>query len=186
MPHNPIDLKGGMHFADAARSPTRPTCSLPVRKDDFLSINIDDHVHQQGVQELQDTLIGRMLLKQGVKSMPISVLKASIDKTWNIQGAWSLVPLGKGYFNIRMEELKKRDRIFRRRSWPTEFGTLRLQSWIPEFNQYKVSSPVVNVCVRIYELPMEYFKTSIIEAIASALGLVVNIDERTRSQTYYH
>lgn len=158
-PHNPINLRGGMHFVDVARPSIRPSCTLPVRKGDFLSINIDDHVHHQGVRELQDTLIGRILLKQGVKPMPTSNLKASIDKIWNVQGAWFLVPLGKGYFNIRMEDLAERDRIFKRRSWLTEFGTLRLQQWIPKFNSYKVSSPMVNVWVRIYDCPWNISKS---------------------------
>lgn len=94
--------------------------------------------------------------------------------------------IGKGVFNVRIENMNERDHIFKRRSWSTKFGTFRLQQWIPEFNPYKVSSPIINVWARIYELPMEYFKVPIIEAIASVIGPIVSIDERTESQTYYH
>lgn len=114
-------------FVDAVRPLNRAQHSQPVQKGEFLSINIDDHIHQQGVRELQNTLIGRMLLKKGVKPMSTTDLKAFINNVWNIQGLWYLVPLGKGYFNIRMENMMERDKIFKRRSWSTEFGNFRLQ-----------------------------------------------------------
>lgn len=111
--------------------------------------------------------------------MPTSELKASLDKVWNIKGEWKLVTLGKGYFNIQLSDIRKRDKIFLRRSWPSEFGTMHVQKWMPKFKSYKISSPIVNVWACIFELPMEYFHVPIIEAIASALGPVVNIDKHT-------
>lgn len=49
-------------------------------------MNIDDAVHQQGVRELESSLIGRIMLKMGVKHMSTSELNASIDRVWNIKG----------------------------------------------------------------------------------------------------
>lgn len=119
--------------------------SLPVRKGEYLAVNIDDVLHQQGVRKLENTLIGWMMLKQGVKPISTSDLKTSIDKVWNIQGQWKLIPLWKGYFNIQTEDLRERDIIFLRRAWPSEFGIMRLQKWMPEFNPYKITSSMMNV-----------------------------------------
>lgn len=58
-------------------------------------MNIDDSLHQQGVLKLENSLIGRMMLKQGVKPMPIATLKASLDQTRNIVRPWKLITLGK-------------------------------------------------------------------------------------------
>lgn len=127
----------------------------PVRKGEFLSINIDDSIHQQGVRELQNSLIGLVLLKSGAKLMPNIELKASLDKIWNIKGDWKFVTLGKGYFSIQFADLRDSGIIFTSQSWPQEIGIIRLQKWVPEFNPYKLKSPIVNFWVRIYKLPME-------------------------------
>lgn len=111
----------------------------------------------RALKKLENTLIGWMMSKQWVKPMPISDLKISVDKIWEIRGQWKLIPLEKGYFNIQMEDSSGRDRIFRRRSWPSEFGIMCLQNWTPELNPYKISFLMVNVWVRIYELPQVYF-----------------------------
>lgn len=69
-----------------------------------------------------------MMLKIGVKPMPTD-LKDSINKVWKIQCRWKLILLGRGYFNIQMEDWPERDRIFSKRAWPSEFGTMRLQKY---------------------------------------------------------
>lgn len=122
------------------------------------------------------------MLKMGVKHMSTSELNASIDRVWNIKGEWKLVTLGKEYFNIQMADLRERDGVFLKRSWTSEFGTIRLQKRPPDFNPYKISSSTVNVWVRIFELLMKYFHELIIEDIASAPGPIVNMDERTRNR----
>lgn len=118
--------------------------------------------------------------------MATPTLKEAIDKVWQIQGEWHLITLGKGYFNIQLPTTGEYDRIFKRRSWQTEFGLLGLQRWTPEFNPYKLASPLVNVWVHIYEIQQEYFHEHIIEAIASVLGPVVSMDQRTKDGTMCH
>lgn len=51
---------------------------------------------------------------------------------------------------------------------------------------YKVNFPISHVWIRIYELPPEYFYEPIINVIASAIGPVVAIDERTRTREMLH
>lgn len=171
-------------FANALNPHLRNRTVTPVRNGEFLSINIDDALHRQGVRKLENTLIGLLMLKQGVK--PTTSLKDSLDQIWQIQGPWRLITLGKGYFNIQLEDESEHDRIFTKRSWPSEFGTMRLQRWTPEFNPYKISSPMVNVWVHIYEIPQEYFHEHIIESIASALVNVVSIDQRIKDGSMCH
>lgn len=159
---------------------------MPVRKGDYLSVNIDDSLHQQGVKKLEQSLMGRMILKQGTKPMATPILKDTVDRVWNIEGDWHLITLGKGYFNIQFLNHSEYERIFRKRSWQIEFELFRLQRWTPEFNPYKLASPLVNVWVRIYEIPQEYFHEHIIEAIASVLGNVISMDQRTKDGTMCH
>lgn len=119
----------------------------------------------QGVKELQNSIIGRVLLKSGEKPMPINELKSSLDNVWNIRGDWKIVTLGKGFFNIQIMDLREQDRIFLKRSWPFKFGTIRLQRWVPEFIPYKVSSPLVNVWVRIYDCQWSIFMSLLLSVL---------------------
>lgn len=40
--------------------------------------------------------------------------------------------------------------------------------------------------MHIYEIPMEFFQPKIIHALASALGTVIKMDDRTRNRTMCH
>lgn len=63
---------------------------------------------------------------------------------------------------------------------------MRLQEWRPNFNPYRVNSPIVNVWIRIFELPLEYFYVPNIHAITSAICPVISIDERTQKRERCH
>lgn len=141
-PQKGINIKS---FANAILPQSRFRNPQPVRKGKYLSVNIDDSLHQQGVRKLEKSLIGCMMLKQGVKPMPTETLKKSLDQTWEIMGDWKLITLGKGYFNLQFSIDSERDCIFSKRSWQSEFGNMRIQRCTPEFNPYKVESPLVNV-----------------------------------------
>ncbi|KAL8546962.1 hypothetical protein ACS0TY_006609 [Phlomoides rotata] len=80
---------------------------------------------------------------------------------------------------IRFSLLEDRDRIFRRRHWLLQPGVFRLQSWVQDFNPNRVCSSLAQVWVRIMDLPMEYWQPSILEAMASAFGTLIRIDDHT-------
>ncbi|KAL8488288.1 hypothetical protein ACS0TY_024530 [Phlomoides rotata] len=63
------------------------------------------------------------------------------------------------------------------------WGLLRLQRWVQDFNPYKVSTSVAQVWIRISKLPLEYWNNNIIMALASAVGTVIKLDERTASRS---
>lgn len=60
----------------------------PIRKGDYLSINIDDQVHQMGVREHANSLIAKVLLKAKVEPMSSTDLRAAINEVWEILGNW--------------------------------------------------------------------------------------------------
>lgn len=85
-PQRPLANIGDKSFANVLTPQARDRVAQPVRKGDLLSVNIDDSLHQQGVRKLEKSLIGRMMLKQGVKPMPTDSLKASLDLAWKVNG----------------------------------------------------------------------------------------------------
>ncbi|KAL8521795.1 hypothetical protein ACS0TY_012089 [Phlomoides rotata] len=62
------------------------------------------------------------------------------------------------------------ERIFAKRTWQIKPGYLRLQRWVQDFNPYKVSSSVAQ-------------NPNIITALASAVGTVIKLYDRTTSRS---
>lgn len=58
----------------------------PTRKGEFLSVNIDDMIHQHGVKEHENSLIARVMLKPKVESMSRTALRDSINEIWDVPG----------------------------------------------------------------------------------------------------
>lgn len=94
--------------------------------------------------------------------------------------------MGKGYYNIHITSHIEQERPLARRIWTFQYGTVKLQSWIPKFNPYKVNSPIAHVWVSTFEHPPEYFCELIIRAIASTIDYVVTIDECTKNREMLH
>lgn len=67
------------------------------------------------------------MFKTGLKTMSSTEqLKAALQTSWMVSGSWRIVPIGKGYFNVSIDNIIERNRLLLRRSWPSEFGTIRL------------------------------------------------------------
>ncbi|KAL8466114.1 hypothetical protein ACS0TY_035284 [Phlomoides rotata] len=155
----------------------------PVRKGMYLTVTVDEQLYKDGVSELRDFLIGRIIHVRGDKPLAHEGLITRLRGVWGIKTPWSLTPLGEGYYNIRLSCNADREKIFARRSWQLKPGLLRLQCWVPNFNPFRVNTSVVQAWIRISELPLEYWNKHIITALASAVGTVIKIDERTLSRT---
>ncbi|KAL8498925.1 hypothetical protein ACS0TY_022040 [Phlomoides rotata] len=94
-----------------------------------------------------------------------------------------MIPIGEGYYSIQFSCVEDRERVFSRRTWQLKLGLLRLQRWVPDFNPYRVTTSVVQVWIHISELPLEYWNKYIISALASAVGTVIKIDDRTLNKS---
>ncbi|KAL8518453.1 hypothetical protein ACS0TY_009723 [Phlomoides rotata] len=158
----------------------------PVRKGLYLTIAVDEGLHKQGVLELRDSLIGRVTHARGDKPLGQAELIKKLSDIWGVRTPWSLIPIGEGYYNFQFSCGDDKERIFAKRTWQIKPGLLRLQRWVQDFNPYKVSSSVAQVWICISELPLEYWNTNIITALASAVGTIIKLDERTASRSMGH
>ncbi|KAL8484782.1 hypothetical protein ACS0TY_027180 [Phlomoides rotata] len=155
----------------------------PVRKGLYLTVAVDEGLHKQGVLELRDSLIGRVTHVRGDKPLVQAELIKKMTAIWGVRSPWSLIPIGEGYYIFQFTCGDDRERIFAKRTWQIKPGLLRLQRWVQDFNPYKVSTSVAQVWIRISELPLEYWNNNIITALASGVGTVIKIDERTASRS---
>ncbi|KAL8524138.1 hypothetical protein ACS0TY_013921 [Phlomoides rotata] len=131
-----------------------------VQKGQYMTITVDDSLLQYGVAEFQDSLIGRLIYKRGDSHISHDELACKLQM---------------------LHYADDRERIFCHRSWALNPRVMKLQRWVPDFNPYKVQTSVVQVWIRLYELPMEYWQKEILSAMASVIGKVIKIDDRTLS-----
>ncbi|KAL8511866.1 hypothetical protein ACS0TY_018340 [Phlomoides rotata] len=119
------------------------------------------------------------MMSQGDKPYSTFELGKKLHEVWHMKGNLELIPHTRGYYTIRFSLLEDRDRIFKMRHWLLQPGAFHLQSWVQDFNPNMVCSSLARVWVRIMDLSMEYWQPSIHEAIASAFGTLIRIDDRT-------
>lgn len=158
----------------------------PIKRGEFFSIPISEDLFQESQKPFLDSLIGRVIYSKGDKPVANLVLQRKLGELWNISSGIRLLPLGRGYYNLQFANKEDRDRAFFRQSWSLKPGLLRLQKWIPNFNPYKVNSSIAQVWVRVFELPIEYWRLDVFDAIAAALGTLIRVDDRTVSQEMCH
>lgn len=119
-------------------------CSMRVMRDTFRNMFLNsrplsvkgisflrDMVHQLGVREHEKSLIARVLLKPKVEPMTNSALCASINKIWDVPGAWKFLTLGMGYYSIHIMNHVELECLLARRIWNFQHGTVKLQCWTP-------------------------------------------------------
>ncbi|KAL8514661.1 hypothetical protein ACS0TY_013664 [Phlomoides rotata] len=127
-----------------------------VKQGDFFTINIDDDIYQQGLEEFRDCLIGRIMMSPGDKPYFTFELGKKRHEIWNVKGTLNLIPHTRGYYTIRFSTLEDQNRVFRRRHWILQPGAIRLQNWVQDFNPNKLCRSLAQVWVRLMDLPMEY------------------------------
>ncbi|KAL8493756.1 hypothetical protein ACS0TY_024796 [Phlomoides rotata] len=84
-------------------------------------------------------------------------LTQNLERLWQVQELWKLIPLERGYFNIHFEHFDTSEKVFRKRSWRVQPGVIHLQRWVPDFNPLRVATSLTQVWVRLRDLPMEYW-----------------------------
>lgn len=152
----------------------------PINKGAFYSMVIDEELYKKGVDEHRNSIIGRVILVKKEKPLSTEALKQKLSAIWKVSDiSWRVIPLGKGYYNISFINIADRNRVFNKTSWSLSPGTIRLSRWVRGFNPYKVSASIAQVWIRILELPLEYWHSSIILGIASAIGTPIKIDDRS-------
>ncbi|PON53521.1 hypothetical protein TorRG33x02_305090 [Trema orientale] len=130
-------------------------------------------------------LIGLVILSNGDKPWSLTDLKARLDSIWKIS-SWRLISLGKGYFLIMLTFEKDKTRVWSMGSLNIKPGILRLWPWVPGFVLSEQKTTNIQVWVRFYELPWEFWYPQILSDLARAIGCPLKIDQATLNGDFSH
>ncbi|XP_026383325.1 uncharacterized protein LOC113278793 [Papaver somniferum] len=118
--------------------------------------------------------------------LKFAAAEESLRKQWKTSGNIQLIPLGKGFFIIKLANEVDMKYIWNG-FWKVEDQILKLRLWEPNFNLANQKSTTAFVWVNFPGLGIEYWKESILMSLGDAIGRDIKVDETTlkREISYY-
>lgn len=117
------------------------------------------------------------------RSVGFHYLIFKINALWKSLEKMDCVNLGRGFFLSRFSSSDDYDKVLRGGPWFIEGHFLAIKPWEPYFKASEAKLTSVTVWVRLPELPVEFFDTSVLKEIGSVIGPVLRIDSYIASET---
>ncbi|ESW10432.1 hypothetical protein PHAVU_009G209000 [Phaseolus vulgaris] len=129
-------------------------------KGDENSITIPKEEYRDGLASCQQNFMSQLKL----------------EGTWKINGSWSIVPLGRGYFEFSFSNDEDLKTILAASTRQLNPGILGMFLWPPDFNPLRQNyHSHVQVWVRILGLSLQILGSRILIAIANGIGTLLEL-----------
>ncbi|XP_068487128.1 uncharacterized protein [Phaseolus vulgaris] len=162
------------------------TCDIPLSqlptpciKGDMIVVRIDEAYYLAGLEDYKTHLHGRVILSKGDKPLTHLDLTKKLQPVWKALGPWKAIPLGKGFYEFEFASIEDMRWALGMGSLKLSPGLLRLFAWTKDFVPATMRSTKAQTWVRIYHLPLEYWKPRTIFFIVRGLGTLLSLDEHT-------
>ncbi|KAF6149716.1 hypothetical protein GIB67_038116, partial [Kingdonia uniflora] len=137
----------------------------------------------ESISTYQYSLIGRLDLQK----IKLVTIQAYARTNWKIKGTCKLIPIGKGFFIIKLESEEDKIYIWSRGPWMVEQMPMRLIPWNPFFSVDRHCNSNALIWCKFPGLPIEMWSKKIIMSLRKTLGTPIQLDHATRNQDYeYH
>ncbi|XP_026417225.1 uncharacterized protein LOC113312703 [Papaver somniferum] len=120
------------------------------------------------------SLIGRFDLVR----LKFSEVVLDLKSQWKLTGQCKMIPLGKGFFTIKLDNEKDQGYI-KAGKWEVRHQELWIRNWIPNFRPENHRTSFANIWVHFPGLSLEYWDEQTLFTICKALGTPVKVDEAT-------
>ncbi|CAL0318467.1 unnamed protein product [Lupinus luteus] len=158
----------------------------PCIKGEAIAIKIPEEDYQEGLKRCKTHLHGRIIFSKGDSPLKFEELRAKLISLWNKIGKWSMVSLGRGYYDFSFSSLEDMRSVCAVGAWNLHPGFLRLYLWTPDFNPALQKFTHAQCWVKIVGLPQEYWSPRIIFSIAGGIGTPISLDDATVNRTFGH
>lgn len=99
---------------------------IPIKKDDYYLVVIEETLYQEQLKRCESSLIGRLVLAKGDKPWQFEDLRSNLQQIWSPSSSWKMSSLRKGYYNFSFSSMADRDRIWDKGTWSLKSGILAL------------------------------------------------------------
>ena len=168
------------------RTSSNDNLPKPLIRGEKVSITITQHIYEKGMEICKHNLRGRLVLNKGDKPYTTKDIHLKLQKQWKTTGEWSIVPLGRGYFEFKFSTDKDLRMVWASGTVNLKPGVLRLFEWTKDFNMHRQKNTHAQVWIRLLELPQEYWMDRTLREIASVVGTPLIIDNATSKRLYGH
>jgi len=141
------------------------TCDIPLSqlptpciKGDMIVVRIVEANYLVGLEDCKTHLDGRVILSKGGKPLTHLDLTKKLQQVWKAHGPWKAIPLGKGFYEFEFASLEDMRWTLGMGSLKMSSSFLRLFAWTKDFVPATTKSTKTQAWVRIYHLPLEYWK----------------------------
>ncbi|KAF6138296.1 hypothetical protein GIB67_001446 [Kingdonia uniflora] len=153
---------------------------IPGRRGDFPSIKIPIEAHKRGLDRNKFNLVGRLDLTK----IKIAEVRLIAFAQWKPKGVYRIVPVGKGYFTIFLDNEEDRNNIWRGGPWMIDKQLLRLSPWSPCFDLETQKSSHALCWVKFPGLGFEFWEVDSLMALGRTMGTPIHVN-RTHSDFGY-
>jgi len=120
-----------------------------------------------------------MVVKVLGRNISIANLNRRLREMWKPQGAMFVVDLPCQFFMIRFEREDEYLSALTGGPWRAFGSYLLVQAWSPEFDPLRDEITTTPIWVRLMNIPLSLYHTSILMGIAGSLGKPVKVDMTT-------
>ncbi|KAF5187172.1 Ribonuclease h domain, partial [Thalictrum thalictroides] len=153
---------------------------VPSMRGNIPSIKISQKAFERGISYCKFSLIGRL----DFHNIKLEDVRRMAQSSWNPKGDWKIVPLGKGFFMIRLTCEEDFLQIWGGGPWKFGTQTLRLTKWDPEFDPDEQRSSQAMVWVKFPKLKQQFWDYEILMSMGKTLGAPIGIDKHTADREY--
>ncbi|KAF9590682.1 hypothetical protein IFM89_036174 [Coptis chinensis] len=153
---------------------------IPGMKGNIPSIRIPKQAIDRGLQFCKFSLVGRL----DFQKINIDTVRTIAAEKWRPKGCWKIVPLGKGYFMIRLTCEEDLVRIWSGGPWKFENQILRLTKWKPDFDPEIQRISHAMVWVKLPKLKQQFWDYEILMAMGRCIGYPIGIDKTTAARDF--
>lgn len=138
------------------------------------SIELPDELFEKSLDPWRFSLIGRLNL-QKIKFVDAAII---LRNKWKLIGDCKLIPLGRGFFTIKLDNITDRNYI-KSQVWEVTDQILKIRNWVYNFRPISQRTSKAFVWVRFPGLGLEFWSESILFKICEEIGTPNKIDEAT-------
>lgn len=100
---------------------------------DSVRVKISQAAYEAGLSACQSNLHGRLTLHKGDSPLTTQALKAKLSNLWPQLRNWSLIPLGKGFFEFNFNSIEDMKHVWALGVVNLKSGLLRFYCWTKDF-----------------------------------------------------
>ncbi|XP_026410342.1 uncharacterized protein LOC113305535 [Papaver somniferum] len=138
------------------------------------SIELPDDLFEGCLDPWKFSLIGKLDL-QKLKFIDATVI---LRQQWKLKGACKLIPLGRVFFTIKLDNEFDRQTI-KAGQWEVNDQVLQIKKWVSNFRPSNIRTSKAQVWVRFPGLGLKFWKEKILFTICKEIGTPIKIDIAT-------